>query len=228
MKVSALLFVPGVVLPPFTLAYRAETQPKSKSPSSFSRRAAFSRAIFISTSSLLPSITSSANAFEGTGSSAYSGKNPASVLARRKSYQARVTEDVKDFVRLGAAINRGETDTDPWLFFFFPYERREPDATGRTFAACADFIGHLDGRERVGGDGYLLASTFTKAGKPPENTPAVKSYNPLPKAFDAIEAAGKKGDAKKAKEAYEKAAFLFSKYLADVELPGDLSDPLYK
>jgi len=85
-----------------------------------------------------------------------------------------------------------------------------------------------------------LASSFTparlhqinKAGKPPETktTPAVKSYTALTssKMFDPIKAAGTLGDAGKAKGAFEKAAPLFAKYLEDVGLPGDFSDPLYR
>ena len=74
----------------------------------------------------------------------------------------------------------------------------------------------------------MLASTFTKKGKPPENTPAVKSFAVLSKAFDPIKAAGAKKDAGKAKASWEKAAALFSKYLEDVELPADLNDPIYQ
>jgi hypothetical protein len=43
--------------------------------------------------------------------------------------------------------------------------------------------------EYEGGDGLLLANTFTKAGKPPDNTPAMKAFVKLAKTFDAIEAA---------------------------------------
>lgn len=46
--------------------------------------------------------------------------------------------------------------------------------------------------------------------------------------FDPIKQAGVKGDAGKAKAAFGKAAPLFAKYLEDVGLPGDLSDPLYR
>ena len=91
-----------------------------------------------------------------------------------------------------------------------------------------DLIGHIEGRELVGGCGYLLASSFTKQGKPPETTPAVKSFTALSKTFDEIKEAGSKGKADKAKAAYDKAAPLFAKYLEDVGLPGDLSDPVYR
>ena len=209
------------------LAYAPERQ----TPSDLSRRAVFSRATSATGAAFLAAGTAGPSpslAFDGSGSSAYSGKNPQSVLERRKTYQARVIQDAKDFNRLGAAIARGETDGDAWVFVFSPFERREPDASGRTLAAVPDLIGHVEGREFVGGCGYLLASSFTKAGKPPETTPAVKSYTALSKMFDPIKAAGTLGDAGKAKGAFEKAAPLFAKYLEDVGLPGDFSDPLYR
>lgn len=74
----------------------------------------------------------------------------------------------------------------------------------------------------------LLANTFTKAGKPPDNTPAVKSFKKLVPTFDDIEAAGKKGDAKKALGEWEKTKTLLEAFLADVEMPGSLADPVYK
>lgn len=73
----------------------------------------------------------------------------------------------------------------------------------------------------------LLANTYTKAGKPPDNTPAVKSFKKLSASFDAIEAAGKSGDAKQASAAWGKTKELFEAYLADVEMPSSLADPLY-
>ena len=217
------------------LAYAPEHQTRRSATSNdLSRRAALSRAISVAGSAFASAALLSATspspslAFDGSGSSAYSGKNPQSVLERKKAYQARVVQDAKDFNRLGAAIARGETEGDPWAFVFFPFERREPDAAGRTFAAVPDLIGHVEGRELVGGCGYLLASSFTRAGKPPETTPAVKSFTALSKMFDPIKAAGAKGDAGKAKAAFGKAAPLFAKYLEDVGLPGDLADPLYR
>ena len=213
------------------LAYAPEHQTsRSTTSTDLSRRAALSRAISVAGSAFASAalVSSPSLAFDGSGSSAYSGKNPQSVLERKKAYQARVVQDAKDFNRLGAAIARGETEGDPWAFVFFPFERREPDAAGRTFAAVPDLIGHVEGRELVGGCGYLLASSFTRAGKPPETTPAVKSFTALSKMFDPIKAAGAKGDAGKAKAAFGKAAPLFAKYLEDVGLPGDLSDPLYR
>ena len=217
------------------LAYAPEHQTsRSTTSTDLSRRAALSRAIYVAGSAFASAALLSATspspslAFDGSGSSAYSGKNPQSVLERKKAYQARVVQDAKDFNRLGAAIARGETEGDPWAFVFFPFERREPDAAGRTFAAVPDLIGHVEGRELVGGCGYLLASSFTRAGKPPETTPAVKSFTALSKMFDPIKQAGVKGDAGKAQAAFGKAAPLFAKYLEDVGLPGDLSDPLYR
>ena len=76
-----------------------------------------------------------------------------------------------------------------------------------------------------GGDGILLANTFTKRGKPPDITLVVKSFLKLSKTFDAIEAAGKTGDAAKAKNVLLKMSEFLSQYLTDVELPGDLKDP---
>lgn len=96
------------------LAYAPEGQASSLA----SRRDAFSRGLsaagsaFITAALLTASDPSPSLAFDGSGSSAYSGKNPQSVLERRKTYQSRVVQDAKDFVRLGAAIARGETDGD--------------------------------------------------------------------------------------------------------------------
>lgn len=73
----------------------------------------------------------------------------------------------------------------------------------------------------------LLANTYTKAGKPPDNTPAVKSFKKLSPTFDAIEAAGKKGDAKKAMAEWDKTKALMEAFLADVELPSSIEDPIY-
>ena len=115
-------------------------------------------------------------------------------------------------------------DGDAWVAFFIPYQRREPDSVGRTYAALLDLIGV----EKSGGAALLLASTFAKPNKPPQNLPQYKKYEALIKIFDPIKAAGSAGDAKKAAKEYGKAAAAFSEYLAAVELPSDLSDPLYK
>ena len=74
----------------------------------------------------------------------------------------------------------------------------------------------------------LLANTFTKAGKPPDNTPAVQAFKKTIRVFDPIEEAGKKGDVSKAKAEFEKAKPILSAYLESVEMPGDLNDPLYQ
>ena len=171
-----------------------------------------------------------AEAFVGSGSSAYSGRSPATKAAQKKQWQERIVADVQDFNALGAAIGRGETDGPAWINFFILQPRREPDPVGRTYAALADFRGLPTSDPKVfqGGDGFLLANTFTKAGKPPENTPAVKAFAKLTKAFDPILAAGKNGDATRAKSEWEKASALFSQYLREVELPDDLKDPLYQ
>jgi hypothetical protein len=93
---------------------------------------------------------------------------------------------------------------------------------------CACRLYSVKKEEFEGGDGMLLANTFTKAGKPPDNTPAVKSFKKLLLTFDAIEAAGKKGDAKKALVEWEKTKVLLEAFLSDVELPSSLEDPIYK
>lgn len=96
------------------------------------------------------------------------------------------------------------------------------------YVALADLRGlRIKKEEFEGGDGLLLANTFTKAGKPPDNTPAVKSFRKLSQSFDAIESAGKQGDAKKALVAWEKTKILFEAFLADVEMPSSLEDPIY-
>ena len=81
----------------------------------------------------------------------------------------RVTADVKDFNALGKAIDEGNTDGPAWVNFFITYQRREPDQFGRTYAALADVRGIPTKKrnEYEGGDGLLLANTFTKSGKPP-------------------------------------------------------------
>jgi len=137
---------------------------------------------------------------------------------------------VRDFNALGAAIFQGETEGNAWANFFITFQRREPDEFGRLYAALVDLRGLPTAKksEFEGGDGLLLANTFTKAGKPPDNTAAVKSFKKLEMSFDPLQAAGKKGDGAKAKAEWEKVALLLSKYLADVELPGSLNDPLYK
>ena len=162
-------------------------------------------------------------AFDGSGSSAYAGRTPASKIELVKGYKERVIADVRDFNALGKAIERGETDGDAWVNFFIEFQRREPDSVGRTYAALADLVGIKD----VSGCGILLASSFTKPGKPSEGTPAVKKFNSIAKVFDPIKAAGKKGDIAKAKVAWEKAGESLEKYLEAVELPSSLSDPIF-
>ncbi len=164
-----------------------------------------------------------ANAFDGAGSSAYSGRTPSSKAELQKSYQNRVVADVKDFKALGEAISNGETEGDAWVRFFIEFQRREADENGRTYAALADLVGIKD----VSGCGLLLASSFAKPGKPADGLPSVKTYNAMSKTFEPIKAAGKKGDAKKAKAAYDKAVGPLSEYLEAVGLPSSLSDPIY-
>jgi len=171
-----------------------------------------------------------ASAFDGSGASASAGYSPATKAEKKKKFQERIVADVKDFNTLGQAIDKGETQGPAWVNFFILFQRREPDEVGRTYAALADMRGlpTKKSNEFEGGGGLLLANTFTKQGKPPDNTPAVKSFLKLSKTFDAIEAAGKAGDAKKAKTAWVKTSEMLSQYLSDVELPGDLKDALYK
>ena len=137
---------------------------------------------------------------------------------------------MKDFNKLGQAIENGETKGPAWVNFFITFQRREADEVGRTYAALVDLRGlpTKKANEFEGGGGLLLANTFTKPGKPPDNTPAVKSFLKLSKTFDAIEKAGSAGDVAKAKAAWTKTSELLSQYLVDVDLPGDLKDPRYK
>ena len=162
-------------------------------------------------------------AFDGTGSSAYAGKNAASKAELKKSYQTRIIADVKDFKALGTAILNGETEGRAWGNFFIEFQRREPDENGRAYAAQVDLVGNKD----LSGCGTLLAGSYAKPGKPADGLPSTKAYNAVAKAFDPIKVAGKKGDAAKAKSTWLKAGELLSAYLETVELPSSLSDPLY-
>jgi len=166
-----------------------------------------------------------ASAFDGQGSSSFSGRTPATQAAKAKAYRDRIAADVKDFNTLGAAIDRGETSGDGWVAFFIQFQRREPDAVGRMYAAQIDLTG-LEGGG--GGAGLLLSSTYAKPNKPPDNLPQYKKYNALVKTLDPIKSAGKAGDATKAKKEWTKASVALSDYLEAVDMPSDLSDPLYK
>ena len=175
-------------------------------------------------------VAAPALAFDGQGSSAYAGRTPQSKLELRKSYQERVVADVRDFKNLGAAIKAGDLDGDAFFFFFTPQPRSRPDGAGRTYAALADLVGHPnDNNPKVleGGCGYLLAASFAKAGKPPDNAPAVKAYASLAKTLDPIRAAAKKKAPDAAAKAYDAASAALGDYLAEVELPG-IADPRYK
>ena len=175
-------------------------------------------AAFLQIATPLPSI-----AFDGKGSSAYSGKNPISKAELKKSYQTRIIADVKDFKALGSAIQNGQTEGSAWVSFFIEFQRREPDENGRAYAALVDLVGNKD----LSGCGNLLAGSYAKPGKPADGLPSVKKYNALAKAFDPIKAAGKKGDLGKAKAEWLKASVLLSEYLEIVELPSSLFDLLY-
>ena len=169
-------------------------------------------------------------AFDGTGSTAYSGYNPATKAEMKRTYKARIAADIRDFNALGDAIyKKGETSGAAWTNFFIQFARREPDEVGRTYAALVDLRGlPINKKEFEGGDGMLLANTFTKAGKPPDNTPAVQAFKKVIRVFDPIEDAGKKSDINKAKSEYAKAKPVISAYLTAVEMPSDLNDPLYQ
>ena len=167
--------------------------------------------------------TTNAQAFDGSGASAFSGRNVLSTAAKAKGYRERIAADVKDFNALGAAIDKGETEGKAWVDVFITFQRREPDEAGRTYAAQIDFLG----AERSGGAGLLLVNTYCKPNKPPDNLPQYKKYTQMAKTFDAIEKAGKAADASKAKAAWLKAAAALSEYLESVEMPGDLSNALY-
>jgi hypothetical protein len=188
-----------------------------------SRKAFLNKIRIAVTTSFTVSSASAASAFDGQGSSAYSGRTPSSKAELKRSYQARVIQDVKDFVQLGQAIDNSQLEGDAWVRFFITYQRREPDAVGRTYAALLDLVGNKE----FSGCGILLANTFSKPGKPPDNTPSVKAYNSMAKAFESIQIAKKNDDLKKAKLAYDKAATLLNNYLVSVELP-PLTDVMYQ
>ena len=226
MKTTQVLTTVGALL----LSTDSATAFSVPDPATTSRRDVLQSAAAAAFSSLLLSAPSPAVAFDGSGSSAYAGRSPATKAELKRQYKERVVADVKDFVTLGKAIDQGETEGKPWVNFFITFQRREPDAVGRSYAALVDLRGlpTKKANEYEGGDGLLLANTFTKAGKPPDNTPAVRSFLKLSKTFDAIEAAGKSGDAAKAKQEWDKTKALLEAYLVDVELPGSLQDPLYQ
>lgn len=180
----------------------------------------------------LVTVAGPALAFDGQGSSAYAGRTPSSVAQLKKSYQDRVAADVRDFRVLGDEIKKGALDGDAWVFFFTQQPRSRPDASGRTYAALADLIGHKNDEKPKGplegGCGYLLAATYAKPGKPPDNVPSVKAYAPLPTIFDPIRVAAKKGSPEAAARAYDAAAKGLAAYLELVEMPASLDDARYK
>lgn len=165
-----------------------------------------------------------ASGFEGSGSSAYTGKTATTKAELQKSYRARIAADVGDFNTLGVSIQKGETDGAAWVNFFIPFARREPDSVGRAYGAQADLVGAPD----RSGCGYLYAASLIKPGKPPENSPGVKKFNTLAKSLAAVQVDGKKGDAGKAQKDFDKAAEAFSDFLGEVGMPSSLSDDLYK
>ena len=161
-------------------------------------------------------VAAPALAFDGQGSSAYAGRTPQSKLELRKSYQERVTEDVKDFKRLGAAIEAGDLDLDKVFFFFTPQPRSKPDGAGRSYGPLVDLVGYSSNNW---GCGYPLAASFD-AGRPPGDAPAVAALESLAGAFDPIRAAAKDRARDAAAEAYAAASAAFDAYLAAVGLPG--------
>ena len=168
--------------------------------------------------------TTTAQAFDGRGSSAYIGKSPTSKAEIKKSYQTRIIANVKDFKKLGATIQTSQSEGDAWVNFFIEYKRREPDEYGRTYAALIDLVGNKE----LSGCGILLASSFAKPGKPSEGLPQVNKYNAGAKMFDPIRVAGMKGDVEKAKVAWGKAAGALGEYLGVMDLPSSLYDPFYE
>lgn len=80
-------------------------------------------------------------AFDGSGSTAYAGRSPATKAELKRQYQERVVADVRDFNVLGDAIRKGETEGNAWVTFFIQFQRREPDSVGRTYAALVDLRG---------------------------------------------------------------------------------------
>lgn len=211
MRLSLLLFVIAL-----------NVQESVSYSTSFTRRKLFRGAAAVCTSSFMD--LPQARAFDGSGASAYSGRNPLTSKAeQRKIYQDRITADVRDFNDLGAAIDNGILDGDVWVKFFIQFQRREADSVGRTYAALADLVGTKD----FSGCGYLLASSFAKPGKPADGLPSIKKYNAMAKTFDSIKIAGEKGDAKKAKNAWKTASVALSEYLEEVGLPASLQDASY-
>ena len=89
-------------------------------------------------------------------------------------------------------------------YFFIPYERREPDAAGRTYAAQIDLIG---AKRQSGSAGLLLAGTYAKPNK---------KYNALVKTLASIQKAGSANDVEKAKQEWIKAAVALTDFLESV------------
>ncbi|KAL9188059.1 hypothetical protein ACHAXT_006437 [Thalassiosira profunda] len=141
-----------------------------------------------------------AGAFDGAGSSAYAGKSTTSKADLQKSYKSRVVADVRDFRRLGMAIQNGDTNGPGWVNFFIEFQRREPDAVGRTYAAYVDLVGNKE----LSGCGTLLAASFAKPGKAVGGA-AERERSTL---LEPIKVAGQKGDLGKAKAAYGKVTIL--------------------
>lgn len=161
------LFAASLILLGIVSAY---TVPK---PSCVSSRKAFIKTCAAVAPSLAFHVASQpATAFDGSGSNVYSGKGVTSKGDLKKSYQRRVIADIKDFNKLGAAIDKGETEGDAWVNFFIPYQRREPDSNGRTYAAYVDLVGNKE----LSGCGTLLAASFAKQGKPSEGMSLHRMY----------------------------------------------------
>ena len=87
-------------------------------------------------------VAAPALAFDGQGSSAYAGRTPQATLELRKSYQERVAADVKDFRKLGAAIEARDLSLDKVFFFFTPQPRSRPDGAGRSYGPLVDLVGY--------------------------------------------------------------------------------------
>ena len=158
-------------------------------------------------------VAAPALAFDGQ---AYAGRTPQATLELRKSYQERVAADVKDFRKLGAAIEARDLSLDKVFFFFTPQPRSRPDGAGRSYGPLVDLVGYSSNNW---GCGYPLAASFD-AGRPPGDAPAVAALESLAGAFDPIRAAAKDRARDAAAEAYAAASAAFDAYLAAVGLPG--------
>ena len=112
-----------------------DTASSSSSSIDSSRRDYLLGALLVpAAAAVITSFPSASVAFDGSGSSAYAGRGPATKAELKRGYQERVAADARDFNTLGKAIRNGETESNAWVNFFIQFQRREPDAIGRTYA----------------------------------------------------------------------------------------------